>query len=87
MKLVATFQPTELRVSVAPQTYGVSTGTPVARDYVDRDPYTGSYTVVPADEEQTLATKNLRMTDDITVAAIPSDYGKISWNGSVLTVS
>ena len=66
----------------------VDFGTPVARDYVsDRDPYTGSYTVIPSQTEQVLLTNNLRMTDNITVEAIPSCYGLITWNGSTLLVS
>ena len=74
-------------VEISPATISTTTGTPVARDYVDSDPYTGSYTVEPTTEEQILPTKNLRMTDDVVIGAIPSDYGKISWNGSALTVS
>lgn len=49
--------------------------------------YHGSYTVTPADEVQILETKNLQMTDNVTINPIPSNYGKITWNGSFLTVS
>ena len=45
------------------------------------------YTITPGDEEQVLITKNLRMTDNITVKAVPSNYGKIDWNGQYLVVS
>ena len=82
-----TIKPQRLSVSIGASPVSVSTGTPVARDYVDRDPYTGDYTITPGDEVQILATNNLRMTGNITVEAIPSNYGKIGWNGSVLTVS
>lgn len=82
-----TFKPPEMYVEIAPAAISTTTGTPVARDYVGSDPYTGSYTVEPSTEEQILPTKNLRMTDDVVIGAIPSDYGKISWNGSTLTVS
>ena len=54
---------------------------------VDTDPYIGPYTVTPGDAPVILATRNLRMTDNVTVAKIPENYGKISWDGSVLTVS
>ena len=50
-------------------------------------PYDGAYAITPADEAQTLATADKRMTGDIVVAAIPSNYGLISWDGSRLTVS
>lgn len=88
MKLTAKYQaPTSLRVRFRPQSMGVSTGIPVARDYVERDPYEGPYEVTPSAEAQTLSTNGFRMTDDITIGAIPQNYGLITWNGSTLTVS
>ena len=87
MKLKAAFQPQEVSVEIKPNTLKTTTGTPVARDYVERDPYTGDYEITPTAEVQTLQTKNLRMTDNIKINAIPSNYGLITWNGSVLTVS
>lgn len=36
--------------------------------------YTGSYDVTPSETSQILETKDLMMTDDVTVGAIPSDY-------------
>lgn len=51
------------------------------------DPYEGPYTVTPGDATVTLETRDLRMTENVTIAAIPSNYGKIGWNGSALTVS
>ena len=87
MKLTVTFHPQALHVTIVSPVYGVSTGVPVARELVERDPFEGPYTVTPSEQEQTLSTKHLRMTDDITVAAIPSNYGLISWDGSSLSVS
>ena len=87
MKLTATFQPQAVKVTVNPATMGIGFGNPVARDYVERDPYTGEYTVTPTDEAVVLNTNGLRMTDNITVNPIPSNYGLITWNGSTLTVS
>lgn len=88
MKLTATFVPPRaVTVEANPSTMGIDLGTPIARDYVERDPYTGAYTVTPSAEEQVLHTQYLRMTDDIVVAAIPQNYGLITWNGSFLTVS
>lgn len=49
--------------------------------------YTGSYTVIPSESAQILATNAKRMTEDVTIAAIPQNYGLITWNGSYLTVS
>ncbi len=51
------------------------------------DPYEGPTTVTPSGETQTLATTGKTMLGDVTVNPIPSNYGLITWNGSVLTVS
>ena len=49
--------------------------------------YSGEYTVTPGDTEQVLRTENRLRLEDLVVEAIPQNYGKISWNGSYLTVS
>lgn len=54
---------------------------PVA-DYWD-----GDYSVTPTAEEQTIPVIGKTMRHDLTVGAIPSNYGLITWNGSVITVS
>lgn len=77
------FNPQTVNVSVDPTTMGITFSTPVARE----EAYTGSYTVTPSSETQTLQTNGKRMTGDITVNPIPSNYGLITWNGAVLTVS
>lgn len=51
------------------------------------DDYAGPYEVVPSMETQTLRTNRLLMTGNVTIAPIPSNYGLIEWNGSVLRVS
>lgn len=50
-------------------------------------PYSGPYTVTPTQSTQTLYTNGFSMTDNVTVNPIPSNYGLITWNGYVLTVS
>ena len=87
MKLTLTYKPQKLGLSISAPTLGLSTGTPVAREVVERDPYEGSYYITPTAEEQVIPTNNLRMTDDLTIAAIPNNYGLITWDGSTLTVS
>lgn len=49
--------------------------------------YEGSYDVTPGPEEQILATANRWLTEDITVQPIPDNYGLITWDGSIITVS
>ena len=79
--------PQEIRVSAKAPSITTSTGIPVARDFVERDPYTGEYTITPSAEAQVLLTNNLRMTDDITINPIPNNYGLITWDGATLMVS
>ena len=80
-------KPQSVNVSTSGGSINASTGTPVARELVERDPYEGAYEVTPSAEAQTLATKNLRMTDDVVIKPSPSNYGLITWNGTVITVS
>lgn len=48
--------------------------------------YTGPYEFTPGDEAQTVQIARKMATQDIKIHPVPSNYGKISWNGSVLTV-
>ena len=50
-------------------------------------PYDGPYEVTPTQHTQTLATIGRKMADNVTINPIPSNYGLITWNGSVLRVS
>lgn len=85
--LTATFNKPTLKVSISPQAMGVSMGSPVAREYVERPAYEGVVSVTPSADLQVLQTKDLRMTDDITINPIPQNYGLITYNGSTITVS
>ena len=76
-----------MSVQVTTQGADISTGKQIVRDYVERDPYTGDYTLTPSAETQIIPTNGLRMTDNITVNPIPNNYGLITWNGTILTVS
>lgn len=49
--------------------------------------YEGEYEVTPGDDAITLETKDLMMLDNVTINPIPSNYGKIGWNGAYLTVT
>lgn len=51
------------------------------------DEYDGPYEVTPTNVAQTLATRGLLSTADIVVNPIPSNWGRITWDGSTLTVS
>lgn len=81
-----TINPQTVTVTVGGASVSAGFGTPMARDYVDHDAYTGSYEITPTDETQTIPTANLLAAQDFVINPIPSDYGHISWNGSVITV-
>lgn len=49
--------------------------------------YDGSYEFTPADTAQTVSIKDKVADEDIIINPIPSNYGKISWNGLGIRVS
>ena len=49
--------------------------------------YDGPMEITPTTETQILDTTMRSLVDNIVINPIPSDYGKITWNGSTLTVS
>lgn len=51
------------------------------------DVYDGPMEVVPSQEAQMLATEGKLLKGDIIVAPIPSNYGRITYNGLGITVS
>lgn len=51
------------------------------------EPYTGSYQVTPSTAAQSLSTANKRMTADVEVEEIPTDFGQITQSGTDLAIS
>lgn len=49
--------------------------------------YDGITEITPSNQAQVLQTSNKTVTRNIVVNPIPSNYGLVTWNGSVLTVS
>lgn len=66
--------PQSINIGMDGQTAEVNTGTPIVKEYIDRPAYEGPYSVTPSESAQTLPTNGKRMTDDVSVGAIPSDY-------------
>ena len=54
---------------------------------INTNPFEGAYEYTPSNEAQIIEINGLRATDNITINAIPNNYGLITWNGSILTVS
>ena len=51
------------------------------------DIYNGLYEYTPTANTQTIEIDHKMATSNIVINPIPSNYGLIAWNGSVLTVS
>lgn len=54
---------------------------------VTADEYDGPYDATPSSAAQTFPTTGKLMTADFVVNPIPSNYGLVTWDGAVLTVS
>ncbi len=64
---------------------GALTGTLTIAGFVPV--YEGPCVFTPGDEAQTVSCAGLLMPGDVVIEAIPSNYGKITWNSVTLTVS
>lgn len=49
--------------------------------------YNGSFAFTPTDEVQVIQTNGKLLLHNITINPIPSNYGKIAWNGSTMTIT
>lgn len=87
MKLTTTITPQSISVSIQPARVDVGFSAPIVRDYLDRDPYEGDYEITPTDETQVLQTAGKWDRENITIKPIPSNYGRITWDGRTITVS
>ena len=50
-------------------------------------PYSGSYSVTPGETAQTLPTASRMLSQNVTVAPIPPNYGLITYDGVSITIS
>ena len=48
--------------------------------------YPGPTEFTPSAEKQTIAVSGYRLKEDITIDPIPTNYGRLVWNGHTLTV-
>lgn len=74
-----------MNVSASTETLQMTIG--VAINATESPSYTGAYEFTPTQELQTVYIENKRATQNIVINPIPNNYGMITWNGSVLTVS
>jgi len=76
-----------LPVSVGASAVGIPAA--VATEYAMREGeiYDGGYVFTPSDAVQTVKTKNKTLIDNITINPIPNNWGRITYNGAIITVS
>lgn len=48
--------------------------------------YEGVYIATPTESQQTFATQGKVMDEDFIVEPIPSNYGRVEWNGLYLKI-
>lgn len=58
-----------------------------AESSTDAEIYKGDYVYTPTEKAQTVRISHMLASRDIVINPIPSNYGRITWNGSTLTVS
>ena len=76
-----------VEAEIVAETLDAVIGLPIIREMAGGDIYDGDYNVTPTNEDQILPTYGKLMARDLVVEKIPSNYGLITWNGAVLTVS
>ncbi len=77
----------EATATISDRVLEVDAGLTTIIKHSEMPAYTGVTEITPSDEIQTLQTASMALYDNITINPIPSNYGKITWNGSTLTVS
>lgn len=68
-------------------TEGIEMSVAAAYSAIEGEPYEGSYTFTPSAEEQRARTRGKVLYDDIVIEPIPQNYGLITYNGRIITVS
>ena len=76
-----------LPVNVAASNVGIPIGVAASYQMIEGETYDGPYEFTPTQEAQTVPTANKVLLDDIIIHPIPQNYGLITWNGAVITVS
>ena len=81
----------QVEVSIPPPlAVNVSTPPPLSIEVTRQDAvpaFSGDNIVTPGDSVQVVRCAGMRMSTDIIVTAVPSNYCRVGWNGSTLTVS
>lgn len=87
MSVKVSYDPARVTVTIGSPSASISTGPPTVREYVNSAPYRGVYEVTPTEETQTLQTSGCRMSGNVVVNPIPSNYGRIAYDGTTLLIT
>lgn len=66
---------------------GSMEGTLTIPTIIEAEAYDGDYEITPSEETQILMTAEKTAKGNITINPIPSNYGRITYNGSTITIS
>lgn len=79
----------EVLLPVAVAVSAVNLPVNVAASYQMREGeiYDGPYEFTPTQETQTVSTAEKLLLENIIINPIPNNYGLITWNGAIMTVS
>lgn len=69
------------------ETIGTATDSQIVINRIEADEYIGPYEVTPSATEQVLEIRNKKATQNIIVNPIPNNYGLVTWDGVMLTIS
>lgn len=78
---------TTIPVSVSADQLDIPVGFEYTITVVGAENFEGEYEYTPSQETQIIPIAEKRAVENITINPIPNNYGLITWNGSVLTVS
>ena len=55
-------------------------------EVITPETYFGPYEFAPSDEEQIIEIERMVATGNITIGAVPTDYGRLAYNGTTLRI-
>ena len=76
-----------LDISFSTETPGFDIGFGIVTERDAKPPYEGDYEITPTNATQILPTEGHTATANFIINPIPQNYGLITWNGSIITVS
>lgn len=78
----------KVSIPVGVSASGVNLAVGIGATYVaaNKEYYKGSYVFTPSDEMQTVPTADKVLSENIVINPVPSNYGRITYNGAVITV-